>query len=80
MADTNREGEHSGNQDQSRNVRGKFHYDRDPTEEDEEITQKDIDNAKQNKDFRKMMEILLLEEKEKYLLELAQQGAKLPLD
>ena len=27
-----------------------------------------------------MMEILLLEEKEKYLLELSQQGAKLPAD
>ena len=80
MADQNREGEHSGDQDQSRNVKGKFHYQCDPTEEDEEITKKDIDEARQNKDFRKMMEILLLEEKEKYLLKLAQQGAKLLAD
>ena len=72
MADQNQEGEHSGDQEWSRNVKGKFHYQGDPTEEDEKITQKDIDNARQNKDFRKMMEILLLEEKEKYLLELAQ--------
>ena len=43
-------------------------------EEDEEITQKDIE-AKNNKEFMKMMEVLLWEGKERYLLKLAQQWA-----
>lgn len=35
---------------------------------------------KENKSLIEMMEIILLEEKEKYFLELAKQGAKLPSD
>ena len=74
--DQNQEGEHSRDQEQSRNTKGKYHSQDDPTKEEEKITQKDIEDAKNNKDFMKMREVLLREEKERYLLELAKQGAK----
>ena len=80
MVDQNQEGEHSKDHEQSRNTKGKYHSQGDPIEEEEEITQKDIEDAKNNKDFMKMMKVLLREEKERYLLELAQQGAKPPTD
>ena len=64
MADQNQEDEHNKDQEQSRNTKGKYHFQSDPTEEDEEITWKDIEDAKNNKDFMKMMGILLWEEKD----------------
>ena len=39
---------------------------------------KDLENSRKDKRFRKVMDLLLKEEKEKYFLQLAQEGARLP--
>lgn len=71
-------GEHSRDQEQSRNDKQKdpFMYDED--EEEVEINFKHIENFHNEKHFQKVMQIILNEEKEKYFLKLAQEGAKLP--
>ena len=43
-----------------------------------EIPLEDIEKCFNDKNFQKMMEILLHDEKEKYFLKLTQEGAKLP--
>ena len=43
-----------------------------------EILPEHIAKCRKDKNFQKVMEILLNEEKEKYFLKLAQEGAKLP--
>ena len=78
MLDPNQEGENSRDNEQPNISKDKYFYQDKPDENPEEITQEDIRNAKKNKGFLKMMEILMQEEKQNYLLELASQGAKLP--
>ena len=43
-----------------------------------EVLPEHIENSRKDKHFQKVMEILLNEEKEKYFLKLAQEGARLP--
>ena len=59
MVDQNQEAEHIRDQEQSRNTKGKYHFQINPTKEDEEITRKDIEEAKNNKEFMKIMKVLL---------------------
>ena len=70
-------GSHSRHQDQPKNDREKDH-DIDEGKEEVEILPKHIEKCHKYKNFQKFMEILLNEEKEKYFLKLAQEGAKLP--
>ena len=69
--------EHSRRHDHQGNERHKEPFN-DENEDNEEILLKDIKKCHKDKNFQKVMEILLNEEKEKYFLKLAQEGAKLP--
>ena len=60
-----------------RNDRGKDH-DTDEEYEEVEILPEHIAKCHKDKNFQRVMDILLNEEKEKYFLKLAQEGAKLP--
>ena len=51
-------------------------YDED--EEEVEINSEHIEKYRNEKNFQKVMQIILNEEKEKYFLKFAQEGAKLP--
>ena len=53
-------------------------HDTDEEYEEMEILPEHITKFCKDKNFQKVMEILLNEEKEKYFLKLAQEGAKLP--
>lgn len=78
MADHEPEfGEHSRYQEPPRNDKHKDH-DADEEQEEVEILPEHIAKCQKDKNFQKVMEILLNEEKEKYFLKLAQEGAKLP--
>ena len=70
-------GNHSRHHDPPKNDRGKDH-DIDEEYEEVEILPKHLARCHRDKNFQKVMEILLNEEKEKYFLKLAQEGAKLP--
>ena len=78
MLDPNQEGENRKENEQTNTNRGKYYYQEKPGDNPEEITQEDIRSAKKNKRFLKMMDIFMQEEKKRYLLKLASQGAKLP--
>lgn len=57
--------------------------DSDSSSNDFEVSEPEEDTiikCQNNKDFRKMMKIIMAREKEEYFLELAKQGAKLPPD
>ena len=68
---------HSRQWDLPRNNRGKDH-DTDDEHEEVEILPEHLARCHRDKNFQKIMDILLNEEKEKYFLKLAQEGAKLP--
>ena len=68
---------HSRQCDIPRNDREKDH-DTDEEYEEVEILCEHLARFCKDKNFQKVMEILLSEEKEKYFLKLAQEGAKLP--
>ena len=68
---------HSWQCDIPRNDRGKSH-DTDEEYEEVEILPEHLANCRRDKNFKKVMEILLNKEKEKYFLKLAQEGAMLP--
>ena len=70
-------GDHSRQCEMPRNDRGKDH-DTDEEYEEVEILPEHIAKCRKDKNFQKVMDILLNEEKEKYFLKLAQEGAKLP--
>ena len=70
-------GSHSRQREIPRNDREKDH-DTNEEYEEVEILPKHITKFCKDKNFQKVMEILLNEEKEKYFLKLAQEGAKLP--
>ena len=78
MADHEPEhGNHSRHHDPPMNDIGKDH-DTDEEQEEVEIPLEHLENFCKEKNFQKVMEILLNEEKEKYFLKLVQEGAKLP--
>ena len=70
-------GNHSRQRDIPRNDNGKDH-DTDEEYEEVEILPEHLAKCCKDKNFQKVMEILLNEEKEKSFLKLAQEGAKLP--
>ena len=70
-------GDHSRQCEMPRNDRGKDH-DTDEEYEEVEILPEHIAKCRKDKNFQRVMDILLNEEKEKYFLKLAQEGAKLP--
>lgn len=70
-------GDHNRHQEIPRNDKHKDH-DADEEPEEVEILPKNIAKFWKDKNFQKVMEILLNKEKEKYFLKLAQEGAKLP--
>lgn len=76
MADQNQDGEYSRTEEQNNNDKGKTQYILD--EDEDPITLEEIRDARKSKIFHKMMDIFMREEKEKYLLKLSTQGAKLP--
>lgn len=78
MVDQSQEGEHSRTEEHNTSKKGKIMYI--PEEDEDTITPEEIRFASKSKNFYKMTDILINEEKEKYLLELAKQGAKLPID
>ena len=43
-----------------------------------EVLPEHVENSRKDKHFQKIMDILVHEEKEKYFLKLAQEGAQLP--
>ena len=65
-------GEHSRDQEQPRNDRQKDPFTYDEDEEEVEINFEHIEKCHNDKHFKKVMEILLNEEKEKYFVKLAQ--------
>ena len=69
-------GEHSKNQEKNRDdiKRDPFTYE---DKEEVEINSKHLEKFCNDKHFKKVMEILLNKEKEKYVLKLEQEGAKL---
>ena len=71
-------GEHSRDQEQTRNDKQKdpFTYE---DEEEVEINSEHLERCHKDKYFQKVIEILLNEEKEKYFLKLTQEGDKLPI-
>ena len=71
-------GEHSRDQEKPRNDRQKYPFTYDEDEEGVNINSEHIEKCCNDKHFKEVMEILLNEEKEKYFLKLAQEGAKLP--
>ena len=68
---------HSRQHDIPKNDRERDH-DTDEEYEEVEILPKHIAKCRKDKNFQKVMEILLNEEKEKYFLKLMQEGARLP--
>ena len=70
-------GNHSRHHDTPRNDRGKDH-DIDEEQEEVEILPEHLARCHRDKNFQKVMEILLNKEKEKYFLKLVQEGARLP--
>ena len=71
-------GEQSRHQDQNRDERHKERIVSDENEEEVEVLPDHIKKNWKDKNFQKVMKILLNKEKEKYFLKLAQEGAKLP--
>ena len=70
-------GNHSRQRDISRTNRERYH-DTDEEHEEMEVLPKDVENFRKDKRLQKIMDFLLNEEKEKYFLKLAQEGARLP--
>ena len=72
-----KQGNHSRQRDIPRIDRERDH-DIDEEDKEVEILPEHIAKCRKDKNFQKVMEIILNEEKEKYFLKLAQEGARLP--
>ena len=70
-------GHHNRQRDIPRTDRDRYHH-IDEEDEEVEILPEHITKCCKDKKFQKIMDILLNEEKEKYFLKLAQEGARLP--
>ena len=71
------QGNHSRQHDIPETDRERYH-EIDEEDEEVEILPEYIEKCREDKNFQKFMDILLNEEKEKYFLKLAQEGARLP--